>query len=50
MTYRIWLLKTYGNSGSAILVTAKSEIEVKEKAIKLGYIESQISKVELLGS
>ena len=49
MTYRVWLSQTYGNMGSAILITASSESEARRKAIQLDYLESQIAYIELLG-
>ncbi len=48
-TYRIWLMRTYGNMGSAILVKARSSKEAKTKAVELGYGENQISGIEYIG-
>lgn len=49
MTYRVWLLRTYGNSGSAVLVRATNKNTAKEEALKLGYSGSQIDVIEYLG-
>lgn len=49
MTYRVWLLKTYGNLGSAILVKAKDKEEARKEALRLGYSKSQIGRIEYLG-
>ena len=48
MTYRIWLLRIYGNMGSAILVNAPNESEAKAQAKQVGYSDNQIDKVECL--
>ena len=49
MTYRVWLLRTYGNMGSAILVKARRESEARVKANQLGYCATRIANIECLG-
>ena len=45
-TYRVWLAKTYGAYGSAILINAKNPEDARRQAIE--YTDKEIVQIEYL--